>query len=896
MYCVIIRYSIWSIGIMIKKTKSIQEIYNEVKDYDLVLTVDAPLRSALDKMLKRPILGIWAMTPKELAIKYAPKTIGEFVKNKYEIIIEISRELLMNIKQVHYYVDQLLNLWEIYGYPDNIDKFLNNEGQNIFNILRDLPTVNLAMNKFDPSIIESKNIAVIGLDFFTELDKFILPDKFDKVDIFTDETYDLSNFYAFSSENELVDRLVDLINEDNADDLAIVLDPESSYLPLIRSKLKNKGIPLTIDEYLKDHFQVRNFLALINLGLNYANLTVKDIAHFADIFSFDVDDDKYNFFLSEYLSSIPDNQELNEFRNLIYNIANTTYKELIDRLLVMDISLPYELLGLIHRLSFTNKTIDFESYTELVYCIDNLEIEIDADKSKNGVLLINCKNSAYIDRPVCFYVGLDTSWDRGTKNEAIVENDREEKKEIDLFQILIQQGTIRYYFVSTIKDNQPVVPCYYFNTLFGREIGDFISDEIFKAQRIRNNKVIDEVISPRDSFEVEENIIPKYFSESKLNDFVACPKKYMYSRFISSEQKDLFLKGNLFHEFASFYISYPNIIEEKGIDFFVDQMIKEYRKLVDDAILDIERTRFKIGLQNLCSFLNSLQIDKNINNIPNIKVSKENRFAQMLELNYESTNAELRFEDDETHIDGVFDLMVNNVTIVDHKSGENLKSKTSIVKKSHIRPQEEPDYQVKMYILEMRRINPNDLEFIYDYFMDKYEDVIDGKSDFTGGLVKIKYCHKDFNEFITTNDGIELLMSTSQERRKNIEKIGKDNLIQFFMENPIPREMQFDDEMLLNSDYCKRFCNYMIGFINSRSKNIYKNIADILKGAVAIRNANSRNIDTVYFFKDDIDEFEQFLTEKYYEVLSYINANFPSKPINRDICDKCDFADICLRK
>ncbi|MGB9596909.1 MAG: hypothetical protein ACPL7B_11565, partial [Candidatus Poribacteria bacterium] len=458
---------------MIKKAKSIQEIYNEVKDYDLVLTVDAPLRSALDRLSKRPKLGIWAMTPKELATKYAPKTIGNFVKSKYEIVIDISRKLHTNIKQVHYYVDQLLNLWKINGKLDNISESLNNEGRKVFNVLIDLPTLNLAISKFDPSIIDDNNIAVIGLDFFNQLDKSVLPNKFDKIDIFTDETYDLSNFYAFSSENDLVDRLVDLINEDNADDLAIVLDPESSYLPLIRSKLKNKGIPLTIDEYLRDHFQVRSFLALINLGLNYTNLTVKDIAHFTDIFSFNVDDDKYSFFLSEYLSSNPDNQELNEFCDLIYNIANTTYKNLIDHLLDNNVSLPYDLLDVIYRLSFADRTIDFESYTELTYCIENLEIEIETNRNKNGVLLVNCKNSAYIDRPVCFYVGLDTSWDRGSKNETIVENDEEEKKEIDLFQILIQQGTIRYYFVSTIKDNQPVVPCYYFNMLFGREIGDF---------------------------------------------------------------------------------------------------------------------------------------------------------------------------------------------------------------------------------------------------------------------------------------------------------------------------------------------------------------------------------------------------------------------------------------
>ncbi|HGE70670.1 TPA: hypothetical protein ENX78_07535 [Candidatus Poribacteria bacterium] len=878
---------------MIKKAKSIQEIYDEVKGYDLVLTVDAPLRTALDRLLKKPMLGTWAMTPKELAVKYAPLTIGRSVRSKFDAIVEISRRLRISIKQIHYYVDQLLNLWEINGNLDNIYESLNDEGRSVFNLLKKFPTVNLAMNRFDPSLIDKNRIAVIGLDFFTKLDKSVLPHNFDAIDIFKDETYDLSNFYAFSSENDLIDRLVSMINEGNANDLAIVLDPESSYLPLIRSKLKNKGIPITIKEYLKDHFQVRNFLALINLGLNHTNLTVKEIAHFADTFSFDVDVDKHSFFLSEYLLSDTDNQGLMEFCNLLDNVTNMTYKEVIDRLSERNITLPYELSDIIYQLNLTNRRIDFESYAELTYCIENMEIEIDTNK--NGVLLVSCKSSAYVDRPVCFYVGLDTSWDRESKSETI-DNDVEEKKGIDLFQILIQQGMIRYYLVSTIKDNQPVIPCYYFNMLFGREIGSFTSDPIFNAQRIRNSQNADEKMLLKDNVKVEKNAIFKYFSQSRLNDFVACPKRYMYGNLTFSEQKDLILKGNLFHEFASFYIIHPDVFKKLGIDFFVDYMIREYKKMVDDAVLDIERSKFKVGLKNLCSYIDSLSIDKDINLPSHVKADKENRFIKLLGLTSEGTNTELKFVDDEIHIDGIFDLMVNNVTIVDHKSGNKPKSRSEIVKKSHTRPKDEPDYQAKLYILEMRRNNPSDLEFIYNYFMADYENVIDGKNDVTGELVTIKYYHKDFNEFITTTDGIELLSSTSDSRKGIIEKIGHNNIMQFFMENPIPREMQFDSDLLLNSDYRERFCSYLSNFVNSRSKNISENIADILKGIVMIRNANAPNIKTVYFFKDDIDEFEEFLTEKYNEVLSYINDNFPFKPINRNSCDECNYSDICLRR
>jgi hypothetical protein len=565
--------------IMIKRAKSIQEIYEEVKTYDLVLTVDAPLRTALDKMLKKPMLGTWAMTPKELAVKYAPITINRSVISKSDAIIEISNRLDMNIKQAYYHVDMIYNLWEILGNPDKINDFLGDEGRSVLDLLRDFPTVHLAMSKFNRALIDKGKVAVIGLEFFTELDKLVLPHDFTEIDIFSNEDYVLSNFYAFSGENDLVDRIVSMITNENADDLAIVLNPEASYLPLIRSKIRNKGIPVTIKEYLKDHFQVRDFLALINLGLNHINLTVKEIAHFAGILPFYIDADKHNFFLSEYMALNTENQRLTEFHDLLNNITNMTYKELIDWLSDKKISLPYELSDIIRQISIIDKTIDLESYADLAYCIENLDIEIDTNK--NGVLLVSAKSSAYIDKPVCIYIGLDTSWDR-TSIAELIDSEIEEKKEIDLFQILLQQGTIRYYLVSMIKDNQPVIPCYYFNILFGREMGSFISDPIFKAQRIRicdsfypdNNS--DEKKPSKDNIEAEKNDFP-YFSQSTLNSFATCPKKYMYNKLTPPEQQEYLTKGILFHSFASFYLTYPEVVMEKGIDFFVDQMTNEYK-------------------------------------------------------------------------------------------------------------------------------------------------------------------------------------------------------------------------------------------------------------------------------------------------------------------------------
>ena len=46
-----------------ERAKSIDELYDEVKDYDLVITNDAALASALNARIDRPIVGFFAMTP-----------------------------------------------------------------------------------------------------------------------------------------------------------------------------------------------------------------------------------------------------------------------------------------------------------------------------------------------------------------------------------------------------------------------------------------------------------------------------------------------------------------------------------------------------------------------------------------------------------------------------------------------------------------------------------------------------------------------------------------------------------------------------------------------------------------------------------------------------------------
>jgi len=50
------------------------------------------------------------------------------------------------------------------------------------------------------------------------------------------------------------------------------------------------------------------------------------------------------------------------------------------------------------------------------------------------------------------------------------------------------------------------------------------------------------------------------FSQSSLNTYVNSPRDYFFSRLLETPDKDYFREGNLFHDFAEFYVTHPDVI------------------------------------------------------------------------------------------------------------------------------------------------------------------------------------------------------------------------------------------------------------------------------------------------------------------------------------------------
>ena len=83
------------------RVKSIDELYEEVKDYDYVLCNDAPLTTALNNRLDKAQLGPFAMTPIQFASWKAVEFTGEPIISEINLVKKIASTTKFSLKYVH---------------------------------------------------------------------------------------------------------------------------------------------------------------------------------------------------------------------------------------------------------------------------------------------------------------------------------------------------------------------------------------------------------------------------------------------------------------------------------------------------------------------------------------------------------------------------------------------------------------------------------------------------------------------------------------------------------------------------------------------------------------------------------------------------------------------------
>lgn len=150
----------------IRRARTIDDLYATAKDYDLVLTVEAPLSLALNRRLESAHLGHFATTPRILAS-------GHFrPRDDRELFTQLIVEKNLSWKHAAHIVENVLSYWRETG---SLEAILTYDQY-------DTPAVRAALEVIKRSdssyrdLVEftldaERSIAVIGEDHFTALDR-----------------------------------------------------------------------------------------------------------------------------------------------------------------------------------------------------------------------------------------------------------------------------------------------------------------------------------------------------------------------------------------------------------------------------------------------------------------------------------------------------------------------------------------------------------------------------------------------------------------------------------------------------------------------------------------------------------------------------------------------------
>lgn len=835
-----------------RKRKSVEEIYSQVKDYDLVLTVDAPLADALNARLDKAVVGNFAETPRRYAFNHE----ADEIDFKREIFLDIIDETDLTWKQASYILENILESWKNTGDLYQIlekEQFSGKAAEEIIKILERTNNPFKALEEAE--IDEEKEVAVIAPYQFNNLDRKVLPAEYDTFDIFKqEEVFELPKFNVFSSASEIVEALRQNISEENADNVALIVDSDTRYQPLIESAFQSNEIPYNSTVGLSEKEDVRTFISLARLALAKNRIRLRDVQPVVQHLGIEASDSKNNVKLGDV-----DEDQLSDFTDFLNVISFMDFQDFLEGY--------EELLGretqqvreVIEELGLQNSDITEESISQLEYYLESFDPA--QESREDGVLLASPESTVYVDRPVVFYIGMNTEWTQQVEERPWIDREEIEDRNFQNFEAMIQNGEERFYMVQDREMNDEISPCFYFTELYDLESFSSHETERYSLPQRSEMKAFD--TEERD-IEIDE---VEMLSQSSLNRFVQSPRTYYFSRLVRDTEKDVMVKGNLFHEFAEFYANFPDVVEDEGQEKFVEVMKKEMRPYVEDIELEKLETEFRVGVMNIIKFVDSRKSPEKVPLEPE-EGRGENTFAEYFGKKLDEVFAELSFRNQDLHAKGKIDLVLGN-ELVDYKSSSRSRSQKKIVEEANIDLfDENPDFQPLMYLCELRDKLPDQkLKFTYFYFLSDMASDLGSASNIDEKTVSVTYYPEKFDEKIRDLEIFEWMIkdvAKSNDRRKTLEKLGHPNFRAFFEENKLPHP--YDKEKLLNSEFATELVDYMKKHVGDY-KYVEKGAMKTLRKLVEFRKTN--------FFQEDLDRFENFLEEKVKEVNQYKKEGFP---------------------
>ena len=846
-------------NVPIARAKPIDRLYEECSGYDLVIVPDAPLASAINRRLERPHFGPFATTPRRLAARQRETAEDRLA------FIEVVKRTGLGWKRASAAVGDILQCWEYQGHIDAIrsfDAFDTSAIRTAIECIATLETTSGRLTEYEIDGAEYPEVAVVGERQLTTLERSILPSSYDSIDPFLEEAFDLPPLRIFDSPTSLVSTLLETIDTDVANDVAIVLDAGSSYSTLVESALEAEGIPFYGGPGFADDQDHRCFLQLLRTVFSSSDVRVGDVRPLLTHVGvpvapdheekrlFEVDDPALEWVIG-YCESC---------RRGTVADALSAYEEKIDR------SLPL-FRDELAELDLLEKELTESVVERLRFYVQTYEVPI--ERKNEGVLLADATSAAFVDRPVVFHLGLDDGWTHTLPRRPWVDREREFDRNVRDHQLLLQSGVERHYLVVDEAGGSRVAPTIYFEELLDDEFEQFSDlESIAHTRAIRTDPSgFDREPLDRD---VESETVTT-ISQSSLNTFVNSPRDHLFSRLVDGPETHYLMEGTLFHDFAEFYVHHPGVVDVESeddrdaptIDDFVDAMIEEMQPFHREIDLETCRTKYRCGLHTIVEFLDEHRPaihDSELEFLTATSGWGTNFFAEHFDRPVDSPLTEGWFEDEELGLKGVVDLVLEPAHLLDFKSGSR-KRASAITKGSALSPPgDPPNYQALLYLTYWRKHHPGtELAFTFFHFLECLDEVVTGEPVIEECLTTVAYRPVPYDEFVTTEEVFEgLCEDASGACNKTFSRIEHEAFLSLLAEQPIPKTR--DGTELAESRFGETLTEQMIEHVGD-FKYVEKGCTQACRYLAGLR--------TEAYFADDLNAFEEFVSRRLDELNAY---------------------------
>ena len=883
--------------------KSIDELYEEVKDYDFVLCNDAPLATALNNRLDKAQLGLFAITPRQFAAQKAIEFFGKPILDDIRLVKEVSNDAGLNLKYTHGEIENFKMALRFTREPRTGPR-----SRRVWDVFKDKNTIEYVLLHIDQKAQEffaPYRVAVIGLDFFDELDKHVIPQQFDEIDII-DYTKDFSieSIRILGNDRQIAECAADLAKKCAPTDVAIVIDTGGPIADCVKSALYREKIPFINSVNIRDISSVRTYLEFLQLALSFDTVKVKDVREIISAYGGEIYHKYDNYYLSKvHDSNIELKKNTRALLDAMADVRNKTFREMCECVPAKDRSSVSMLINQMYPKEPNKKEafVEQKLLDEMIYAVNNIgslsHNEEIPDEEKKGVLLVDCKNSVFIDRPVVIYTGMSNEWATELSNIDYIDSKKIpdiEERYARRFNALIQQGSVRYYFVNATKEGKEAVPCRYFDECIHMcdPEADIIKSftQICTGEPIRGPWEIKK--TPRSSQLDEDEIVlsseelPESFSKSSYNDFVACPKQFMFSRLTDSSDSTHTYLGTRIHDYAEFRVSYPEIAKQNSPEYYAELIAADCASLNSPDLVKPERSKIVAAVRAIDRFIESMNIEPG--ELMDRSSEKEDNIILLhhgLEKVSEHSEREITSRDLGMH--GILDLIWNGI-VFDFKTGEPNDTK-EILNKMSFKDLDEgkvvkgKEFQPLLYLCLLEQFDQDcQKSFKLLYTQKAYNQLLFNKGDdFNDCIETVSVCD-DNSEIVERYESRwakeinNKLMEPVVIYRKCVEIAGDDP-------TAWPGRGDIVDEVV-------RYYNIGNGgkVLKGDTDKIKKMIADL-----------SADLSSDYLIiKNDLiirssilEEFKLRLMEDLKKVRQYFSTTFPTKPAID--CKKCNYRDMC---